>query len=400
MILGLVLVVVLVRRARRGTKDHSPPEPPTFRIVALGTSGAGKTVFLSSLFHKLNYRAPGRSYHLEADPAQRIALANVYREVSSTTEPWPSGTRVADMREFVFDCVASDAQSDRHAVLRMSCLDFAGELLHVEQEGGTKLDELVERIKGAHALLAMIDGRRVLQLLLGEPEGDEYVASTLRPMFGMMQSASCPLHLVLTKWDLVRDFGEPADADDAHRLGRVIDVLMAYDYLRALVKDHSRGQIVRLIPVSAVGPGFAELDAEGRVVKRRDGRVEPTNVEVPFCAVLPDLFRQVEGSLDAAARRTLRERLAHDSGALVAGVAQFLSGPALATFGLIAGGALAYNPATQVLLDWLSRPGEGDARGERQVAELHRLRRIVLDDFTRAVMRLEATLPNSQLSEA
>jgi hypothetical protein len=37
---------------------------------------------------------------------------------------------------------------------------------------------------------------------------------------------------------------------------------------------------------------------------------------------------------------------------------------------------------------------------ERQLADLQRLRTDVLDDFRKTVLRLEAVLPNSQLSAA
>jgi hypothetical protein len=58
-----------------------------------------------------------------------------------------------------------------------------------------------------------------------------------------------------------------------------------------------------------------------------------------------------------------------------------------------------------MFVEWLARPfgtGDGEIGGKRRQRELHlaelqRLRRNVLDDFTRAVMRLEAALPNSQL---
>jgi hypothetical protein len=415
--LGISLLGKLILWLGKRLRRRQPPAdytPPTFRVVALGGAGSGKTVFLSSLFHTLNYRKPGRSYHLETDAAQRVALGSLYSRVSDTSQPWPKGTSTGETREFVFDCVASDGTDTQHPVLRMSYLDFAGELIEEEKDdGGIALADLAERIKGAHALLGMIDGLKVLQLLRGEPAGRSYFQRGLQPMFGFMQSASCPIHLVVTKWDLVRDFGEPEDADDEYRLGRVIEALLQYEHIRALVYVHSRRQIVRLIPVSAVGADFVELDADGRVVKRPDGQLRPTNVEVPLCAVLPDLFRQVEGSLDQSLRRQLDRAvwkdIVRDSGAVASAIGRILSRPAgtglrfslQAALGRDLGGE-----ATTMFVHWLSRPfdredqeiGRKRNRRELQLAELERLRRNVLDDFTRSVMRLEAVMPNSQLS--
>lgn len=408
------------RRSRRQQGEEPRVRPrsnytlPTFRVVALGGAGSGKTVFLSSLFHSLSYRRPGRSYHLETDAAQRVALGSLYSKVSDTSQPWPKGTRTGETREFVFDCVASDGTDATHPVLRMSYLDFAGELIEEEKDdGGIALADLVARIDKADALLGMIDGLKVLQLLRDEPAGRSYFQHGLQPMFGFMQSARCPIHLVVTKWDLVRGFGEPEDADDEFRLSRVIEALLQYEHIRALVYVHSAKQIVRLIPVSAVGTDFVELEANGKVVKRPDGRLRPTNVEVPLCAVLPDLFKQVEGSLDQSLRRELDRALwkdiGSDSAAIASGIGQILSRPAGTALRVALNATLGRDlgaEASTMFVQWLARPFDEKGREigrkrtarELELAEIQRLRRNVLDDFTRSVMRLEAALPNSQLS--
>jgi hypothetical protein len=232
-------------------------------------------------------------------------------------------------------------------------------------------------------------------------------------MFGFMQSAKCPIHLVVTKWDLVRDFGEPDDADDEFRLGRVIDALLQYEHIRALVYVYSSRQIVRLIPVSAVGSDFVQLDTDGKVVKRADGHMRPTNVEVPLCAVLPDLFRQVESSLDESLKRQLDRALwkeiGSDSATIASGIGQLLARPAGAALRVALQGALGRDLGTEassMFVQWIARPfddkdgevGRNRKARELHLAELQSLRRNVLDDFARSVMRLEASMPNSQLS--
>jgi hypothetical protein len=386
--------------------------PPTFSVVALGAKGSGKTVFLSSMFHKLNFQAPGRSYYLETDPQQRIALARTYSNVSDTAKPWPPGTRTGETREFVFDCVGVDERNAKHTVLRMSCLDYPGEALEAEQEAGsTVLDDLVERIHGAHALLGMIDGHRVLQLLRDEPAGRDYFERSLQPMLGFMQGASCPIHLVLTKWDLLRDNAPASSGDDEALLDAVIAAMMRFEQIKSLVYVHSRNQIVRLIPVSAVGSTFAHLDPEGKVVKRSDGELRPTNVEVPLCAVLPDLFKQVEMSLDQSVRSGVNadmfRQMRKDAGAMVAYVLGRPAGTALRLFLQGTLGRDVGSEATTLFLDWLARPADGDQRLshtrtklEEEAARLQQLHRTVIEDFRRAVLRLEAVLPNSELSRA
>jgi hypothetical protein len=149
------------------------------------------------------------------------------------------------------------------------------------------------------------------------------------------------------------------------------------------------------------------------VVKRPDGQLRPTNVEVPLCAVLPDLFRQVEGSLDQSLRhqldRAVWKEIIRDSGAVASGIGRILSRPAGTALRFSLQAALGRDlggEATTMFVHWLSRPfdqedqeiGRKRHRRELQLTELERLRRNVLDDFTRSVMRLEAVMPNSQLS--
>jgi hypothetical protein len=221
-----------------------------------------------------------------------------------------------------------------------------------------------------------------------------------------MQEASCPIHLVLTKWDLVRAPDAPADADDGHRLDRAIEAIMRYPHVRSLVYVHSREQVVRLIPVSAVGSDFVRLDADGKVAKRPDGELHPTNVDVPLCAVLPDLFEQIEHSLDDAARKrieaALKRTMRRDMRAIAAGLFS-LPATAFARAALPGYG----HAATALFIETMVRrplTGKGDRlakareEAELQLSTQQRLRGRVMDDFKRRVLTLEARLPQSQLT--
>jgi hypothetical protein len=187
--------------------------------------------------------------------------------------------------------------------------------------------------------------------------------------------------------------------------------MMRFEQIKSLVYVHSRNQIVRLIPVSAVGSTFAHLDPEGKVVKRSDGELRPTNVEVPLCAVLPDLFKQVEMSLDQSVRSGVNadmfRQMRKDAGAMVAYVLGRPAGTALRLFLQGTLGRDVGSEATTLFLDWLARPADGDQRLshtrtklEEEAARLQQLHRTVIEDFRRAVLRLEAVLPNSELSRA
>jgi hypothetical protein len=354
--------------------DYQPPAspppdadaPPMFRVVGLGVRGAGKSVLLATMFHELNYSTPQRSYYLDTDGETRIALGDIYAEVSDTSRDWPPGTPTANTREFVFDCFANDHRS-KDPVLRVCYLDYGGELLERAQESGsTAQSTLLGHIDRADAMLGMIDGHRVLQLLRGEPAGHEYFQHTLRPMLGFMHHAACPIHLVITKWDLVRDFGEPHDADDQLRLERVIDALLRYEHIKALTHTLGDGgqKVVRLIPVSAV---------------------------------VPDLFSQVERELDEKSRRRLQRAMrAYLRSEMGSVLAHMLRRPAIAAATVLIPG---YGGAAAVLfLEWLA-PRPDQTRDPRKAIETEMAtRQQVLDDFKRSVLRLEAALPQSALS--
>ncbi len=387
---------------------EAPAPVPHFRVVALGIAGSGKTVYLSSMFHTVNVPTATRSYFLETAAAQRIYLSKVFDEVSDTAEPWPRGTRTGETRELVFDCM-SFHQGTKHQVFTISYLDYAGELLESEQAAGsTGLSDLEGRIRNAHGLLGMLDGHRVLQFLRGEPAGLRYFRSSIQPLTGMMAGATCPIHFVLTKWDLIRGFGEPVDADDNLRLTLVREALMNTAQLKALVETHSwAGRIIRLIPVSAVGPDFAQMDTDGRILKLPHGELHPANVEVPLTAILPDLFRQVEQSLDPATR----QQLAADARSRQEprfSMTAFLNLPAGATLGRrlqdVVGGS-AGREVVGMFLDWMAGMPTDEARAvggqrrdaRRQTATVEAARARVLGEFAADLHRLEERLPASRL---
>ncbi len=226
--------------------------------------------------------------------------------------------------------------------------------------------DLEQRIETAHALFGIIDGQRILGYLRGDPESPLYIESSIIPMISVMRKAKCPIHSILTKWDLFDGTAASDDPmDENDRLALVRKELMSQAPIRNLVEQRKREKrIVRLIPVSAIGRQFATMDAEGHMVKRRDGRLRPLNVEIPLCAVLPDLFAQIEERLDqghednimtegrARARLTAKESLA-----AVGKILALPAGVALRTAADIAIGKNAFSDRiADMFIDWVGRP--------------------------------------------
>ena len=55
-------------------------------------------------------------------------------------------------------------------------------------------------------------------------------------LLGMLVAARSPIYLIITKWDIVRGFGEAADADDNTRLDLVRHAMLTQPQLRGLVQ--------------------------------------------------------------------------------------------------------------------------------------------------------------------
>lgn len=148
-----------------------------------------------------------------------------------------------------------------------------------------------------------------------------FVKQNISPILNVINRCPGPVHIVVTKWDLV---------ESRYALGNVRAALLAHKGLRQLVdrrKDgagrwlHSTGR-VRLIPVSSVGSSFVYIDAQGYLRKRPGTEPDPLNVLVPFAAVLPDLCIQAaeeaDGATRAAAAARRRESWQRDIGSFSA----------------------------------------------------------------------------------
>jgi hypothetical protein len=154
--------------------------------------------------------------------------------------------------------------------------------------------------------------------------------------------------------------------------------------------------------VSAVGPQFAELREDGKVVKLENGTLDPLHVDVPLSAVLPDALEQVGRSLDPAVRTRLEADIRRRVRALVdvaAVVTSVLGGHA----GMLLRGALRGglgDELARVFVEMLVRREARASNGSREdeEAETQRLRTEVIEHMQHVVLLFEARLPSSTLT--
>jgi hypothetical protein len=408
LVIAVTLVVVRAaraRRARRRARLTGDEGVPTFRVVALGPRGSGKTLLLASMYHQLQ-TSSGRGYFLTA-PYEQVALLNQwFTDVADTSRDWPSGTAVGETRDFLFTVRTRAASGTLHTVMNLGYLEYAGGLLTDAQAPGTTGQaELLDRINSAHALIGVIDGFRIRQCFDGHTEGLMRLQQSLTAMISLMMLTSSPITFIITKWDLLHDL----DVDEDARLRQVRKFLMSNPGFQDLAQTHSAHRVVRLIPVSAVGPDFAELDRDGMVAKLPDGQLRPTNVDVPVAAVIPDVFEQVERSMDRArlqaALAQVGQRARPGPAAALAELGGFVAKTAGRTLGAFGPYAAFLGDAALELFD---APGDAPenrqlridrelSEAERAYEEFQLARRKVLRAFQSRVDVLEGRLPSSRL---
>ena len=415
---GLIVAAVtkVVRRRRRLAASKTALDEakaqeaaiPAFRIVALGPRGSGKTLLLSSMYHEMRLPGP-RGYYLAAPHHEMLQLSGWFNQVADFDQDWPQGTLAGDTREFTFEVRTRAASGAVHTVMSLGYLEYAGGVLTEPRPPGEGFqEELLERIRSADALFGIIDGFHLRQWIDGIPQGRNRLQHSLTTMVTLMLTEPRPITFVITKWDLLRDI----DVDEDGRLRTVRKRLMTNPDFRELVKVHSAHRVVRLIPVSAVGPDFAGLNSDGNVEKLPDGEMRPTNVDAPLSAVVPDIFEQVERQVDQARLNTLiegvRQQAAGGPGAALAELGSYVARAA----GLAAG---TLSPLYSVFvgeavmelnkshdLDKMARQNLTErllSEAEQEMAEFRAARRRVMRELRSRVDVLEGRLPSSRLSD-
>jgi hypothetical protein len=259
----------------------------TYRILTLGASGSGKTIFLASMFNRLSVQRKGIGFFIQASEDQRKMLVNKFAKVEDPLANWPPGTMADEVSKWNFICVIN-SRKHNYPILKFSYLDYSGGII-TDHVGDNIIEE---KVNEADALLVLLDGQKLLYLMQGKKHTSlPSLHHDLRHILPVVaQVPSRPVHFVITKWDLL---------EGRYSLTYIRKMLMEdarFDF-KAIVEQRSKLDIpMRLIPVSALGSGFAKLDEEGRMTKIANTAVKPFQVEIPIACVLIDDFKSAQNS--------------------------------------------------------------------------------------------------------
>lgn len=259
----------------------------TYSVVVLGLSGSGKTVYLASMYKRLQVNGPIGFFLDIEDYTGKNRLVKTYSQVAAVDEPWPPGTVYGEVSEWNFKCRVQLPNLKKFTACEFTYLDYAGG--RIDNTTQASDPSFINKLKNADAILGLLDGEKVLDLMRG---GENYLDLELKYLPYIIPDmqrpgVNNPVHFVISKWDLL---------EDQFSLGQVREKLLQIDIFKQLVQNRIKaGSQVRLIPVSALGKGFAvpEIGPDKKLImkKVKEAVPDPFQVEMPIACILPDIIR-------------------------------------------------------------------------------------------------------------
>ncbi len=251
-----------------------------YKILTLGASGAGKTVFWASLFKNLSIQGEYGFYLEVQERNQQKRLNQIYTEII-TGETWPKGTKYSEVSEWTFTCRIKNNNLADYQVCQFIYYDYCGGRLTDSGED-VEFDELV---KQADTFLGLLDGQKIYGILKNNHEFalNTFKKRDLPNILKYVRNSQIPLHFVISKWDLL---------EQEFSLKEVCNFLLEIpEFSEIIQQKNTAGCPVRLIPVSSVGSKFARLQPDGSMKKLSGAIPHPFQTEVPLACVFPDGFK-------------------------------------------------------------------------------------------------------------
>ena len=180
-------------------------ETPKVEILMLGSSGAGKTVYLSSLYRKLSL-AGELCYYIRPDKGKEAILTRLINSVMKPGTEWPLGTRKLD--EWNFKCFVSTKSHNLEA-FQFTYIDYAGGMFTDFAEEGNLEEQsrLHKHMEKADIILGLLDGKKILDYMQEIKSQDvfNFINLDLERILQEMQQSdpSIPIHFIISMWDLI-----------------------------------------------------------------------------------------------------------------------------------------------------------------------------------------------------
>lgn len=254
-----------------------------FKVFVAGTSGAGKTAFLASMYNRMSAELQELGFYLETSSICANNLIKKYQELTNPDKPWPPGTD--NVTEWDFSCRSFEKQQ---TLFNFSYLDFPGGYITDATNNQKAQDfDVGQKVKDANSLLFLLDGQKVYYFMMdiNPPVGHTLHADIdFLVSLAMRTERYAPIHFALTKWDILE---EKFSLNDIK-----IKLFTIHNFASMVNTRKNAGLPTRLIPVSAFGKGLADLDSAGHMIKKKSNFVPvPFQVEMSIACTLIDGFR-------------------------------------------------------------------------------------------------------------
>ena len=270
----------------------------TYKILTLGASGSGKTVFLGSMFKQLSIAGEDGFFLKTNNFQEQKILISVFKKLASGGI-WPTGTKYSEISKWSFTCCVQNTDNlEVYPACQFVYFDYAGGRFTDMDEDDTELKEI---IKNSDAILGLLDGHKILALMNNDrtPKLDIFLENELPAIINWMSCCKVPIQFVISKWDLL---------ENNFSLKQVKDRLLKIPRLKQLIRERNKkGSPMRIIPVSSVGSDFVTPETDGSMKKIPGSIPHPFQVEVPLACVLPDKFeadlREVAKQLELSEKK-------------------------------------------------------------------------------------------------
>ncbi len=284
-----------------------------YKIIVLGHKESGKTVFLASMYYKLSIQDADAGFSLETDekePIQRHKLYEYRKQIIDAREGFPDSNILRELPEWKFISSVKSTSNDynkRYPVMRFTYLDYAGERIKLLYDGHNYTPEFQKILNKADVLLGVLDGLELLKFMRNpEQESAHFYQEHIDPILDILDRSKQPVHFIITKWDLLvkEEYllkkGKERKEEDLlkkenlqYSLSEILAGLKNHPRFKnfLLTEARSKRPALRLIPVSAVGPGFAQLQPDETMRKVPGVLLRPFLVEMPLMSILHDRLR-------------------------------------------------------------------------------------------------------------
>ncbi|NET65305.1 MAG: hypothetical protein F6K63_13320 [Moorea sp. SIO1G6] len=255
-----------------------------YNILTLGASGAGKTVFLASIFKQLSIQGREGFFLEVSKDQQEKELRKIYSEIIAEGD-WPQTTR--EITDWEFICCVNNPNLENFPVCKFTYIDYPGGLITDILKNEKNYFDFQTKVPNADAVLAIIDGLKLFKFMedkdLIKPDVNKWLQKDLTMIMKLVFKCKkdTPVHFIISKWDLL---------ESRYKLSELRERLLEkVPEFKAVIQNRvNAGCPVRLIPVSSIGSDFATLQPDGTMKKNPGAIPKPFQLEIPIACVLID----------------------------------------------------------------------------------------------------------------